>query len=56
MLVVQIREDMDPCPVPLIYKQANTSPPELVFLSTREDSQMRVVPNRLSVASKVVRE
>lgn len=56
MPVVLIREDMDHCPVPLIYKRANMSPPELGFLRSREDGQMRVVPNHFSVACRVVRE
>lgn len=56
MSMVQIKEDMDHCPVPLIYKCANRSPPESGFLRSREDSQMWIVPNHLSVACRVVRE
>lgn len=56
MPVVQIREDMDPCALPLIYKWANTSPPELEFLNTREHRQVWLVPNHLRVACKMVRE
>lgn len=47
MTVAGTREDMDVCPVPSIYKWANTSPPELGLLSTKEDTQNCIVPNIL---------
>lgn len=46
-------EDTDPCPVPLIYKWANTSPPELGFLSTKEDTQNCIVPKVLKCLLQV---
>lgn len=56
MSVVQIGEDTNHCPVPLIYKLADKSPPESGFLRSRENSQMWFAPNHLNVACRVVRE